>query len=407
MASRMEDFAQKPDNSGGNLHVNSLLLMLSSITNALFGFLFWMIAARLYPQSEIGIASGFISALTLGFTFSKLGLDQSLVKFFPQGDKKSILITSIIVVSISSLFIGLILLALSQYWLSQGQFSPEIGIAFILFLVMVSIAYIFGRSFIAIRKVGHFFIQTLFVNSKILFILMLTSFAYLIAVIFSVFFLIRLLGPGKSKFDRIYLQKSLRFSLGTYLYGFLMLLPMQILPLIALNRIGAEEAAIYYLVYTFMSLLFVVPDAFGTTLFVEGSHGRSLSHLYRKSIITVICLLAIAVTIFCIFGDSILGIIGEEYIAGFQLMKIMSLSSFLVAVVIIYNSYLMIKGRMKTLVFLSALISIIHILTAFLLVGSLGILGLGYSWPICYSIIGVIICLLVINERRSSFRVKG
>lgn len=391
--------------------INSFLILLSSLTNAFFGFLFWVIAARLYPQSEIGIASGLISALALGFTFSRLGLDQSIVKFFPQGDKKSILMTSSIIVLASSLIIGVILIALSPIWLSQAEFSFGTSIAFILFLMAISLAWLLGRSFIAVRKNSHYFIQILISNSKVLFILFLTSLgafgiffsyglAFAVAIIFSLIFLLRLLGSGQYSFDRSYLRKSFAFSSGTYVYGFFMLLPMQVLPLLVLNDMGTNEAAIYYLVYAFTSLLFVIPDAFGTTLFVEGSHGRPLGHLYKKSAITIVTLLVLVVVFYSLFGKQILGIIGDEYVGGFQLLQIMALSSFLVAVVIVYYSHLLVNGRVKLLILLSVITSVIQIGTSYLLIGTFGILGVGYSWLICYLIMSAIVGVLIVRERR-------
>ncbi len=39
------------------LYKNSFFIMLSSITNAGFGFFFWMIAARLYSAEDVGLIS--------------------------------------------------------------------------------------------------------------------------------------------------------------------------------------------------------------------------------------------------------------------------------------------------------------------------------------------------------------
>lgn len=39
------------------LYKNSVFMMLSSVTNAGFGFFFWMIAARLYSAEDVGLAS--------------------------------------------------------------------------------------------------------------------------------------------------------------------------------------------------------------------------------------------------------------------------------------------------------------------------------------------------------------
>jgi len=56
------------------LYKNSFFIMLTSTSSAAFGFIFWMLAARLYPQQDVGLASAVISAMSC--VFSVFGLDK-------------------------------------------------------------------------------------------------------------------------------------------------------------------------------------------------------------------------------------------------------------------------------------------------------------------------------------------
>jgi len=47
------------------LYKNSIFLMLSSITGAGTGFVFWVIAARFYSAEDVGLASAVIAAMGL------------------------------------------------------------------------------------------------------------------------------------------------------------------------------------------------------------------------------------------------------------------------------------------------------------------------------------------------------
>ena len=47
------------------LYKNSFFVMLTSISNAGFGFIFWMLAAKLYPKEDVGIATALISSMAL------------------------------------------------------------------------------------------------------------------------------------------------------------------------------------------------------------------------------------------------------------------------------------------------------------------------------------------------------
>ena len=51
----------------------SFFIMLTSISNAGFGFIFWMLAAKLYPKEDVGIATALISAMSLPVLLSRLG----------------------------------------------------------------------------------------------------------------------------------------------------------------------------------------------------------------------------------------------------------------------------------------------------------------------------------------------
>lgn len=69
------------------LYKSSYFIMLTSISNAGFGFLFWILAARLYPKEDVGVATALISSMALLVLLSRFGLDQSIIRFFPERDK--------------------------------------------------------------------------------------------------------------------------------------------------------------------------------------------------------------------------------------------------------------------------------------------------------------------------------
>jgi len=74
------------------LYKNSFFIMLTSISNAGFGFFFWMLAAKLYPKEDVGVATALISAMGLISMLSLLGFDISLVRFLPEREDKKELV---------------------------------------------------------------------------------------------------------------------------------------------------------------------------------------------------------------------------------------------------------------------------------------------------------------------------
>src|SRR5690554_2897336 len=101
---------------------NSFFIMASSLVAAGFGFFFWMIAARLYSQADVGIATALMSSMGLLILISRLGLDQSVIRFFPSRDKNRVLGTALLVPTAVALGAGLIFIA------AVDVISPELTI---------------------------------------------------------------------------------------------------------------------------------------------------------------------------------------------------------------------------------------------------------------------------------------
>ena len=102
------------------LYKNSLYILSATIFNALIGFVFWVIAAKIYPKADLGIVTVIISVISLISLFSQLGFDQSILRFFPNGKKGKIYTSSIVISSILCIIVSLV------YIINIDVFSPEL-----------------------------------------------------------------------------------------------------------------------------------------------------------------------------------------------------------------------------------------------------------------------------------------
>jgi O-antigen/teichoic acid export membrane protein len=221
----------------------------------------------------------------------------------------------------------------------------------------------------------------------------------ILAGILSVIFLARSGVKTIFTIDLVYLRDALYFSAGNYLAVLLITAPSLILPIMVLNVLGAEETAQYYIAYLITSLLFSIPSAVSTSLFVEGSHGETLRKNTLKSLLIIVLLLIPAVIILYLFGGFILGIFGKSYVEGFDLLRIMALSSFFVAVVNVYFSIKNVQKDMKGLVFLSALLFFLLIGMSYVFMPVFGIVGVGYAWMGGYGMCSVVVGVTVWRKR--------
>ena len=62
---------------------NSLFIMSTTVVNALFGYAFWLLAARMFPVEVVGVAAGLIAVGTILVLLASLGVGGTLIQSLP------------------------------------------------------------------------------------------------------------------------------------------------------------------------------------------------------------------------------------------------------------------------------------------------------------------------------------
>lgn len=397
-----------------SLFKNAFFLMLSSISTAGFGFIFWFLAAKFYSASDVGIATGIMSSMTLIVNLSRFGLDYSIIRFFPTHDKCKVFSTSTVISTLIALIFGLIFIS------GINSFSPELSflrsplytLFYFISLTSSSVIFMAGIFFVAIREAEFQLYLNLIVGSRVLFVILFISLGaigifYAVGASFFIAFLISLVLILKSgtdlklKIDRKFLADSFNFSAGNFLTGLFMTVPNTLLPIMILNMHLVEQAAYYYIVFGIVSLLFMIPESISTSLFVEGSNGQSLKKTVIQSLVIIFLLLTPIALFFYLYGSLILGFIGQDYVAGGSgVFRLMIFASFFVVVNNVYFAIKRIQKDTKEITLLSGIIFVLLIGLAYLLIPVLGIEGIGYAWIISYGTGALIILIQVFRKAR-------
>jgi O-antigen/teichoic acid export membrane protein len=394
---------------GDSLYRNSIYLMVSSGIMAAFGFLFWLICARLFPAEDIGLATTIISVMGLIASFSVLGLNTGLIRYLPTSENKNNKInTCFTVVALTTIIVSCIFL------LGLGKFSPRLvfikeniimSFAFIFFMAVYSLGSMIDSVFIAFRKAKFVLIKsTIFSGLKLgmpFIFLGLGAFgifsAYMSAMFIAVgvvFFILILKFDYKPKFvfyDSVIVKMG-RYSFGNYIAGFIGGLPLMLLPLMITNQLHPETTAYYFMAMQIASLLFVIPNATNNSLFAEGSHDeRGLKKNVFKSIWIIAILLIPAILLTLLFGQYILLAFGKEYSAqGFNFLKIMTFSAIFVSINSIFGSIFKVQKRIGAIVVRSILGCVIILgLSYYFIHRGMGLMGIGYAYIIGQAAIGL------------------
>jgi O-antigen/teichoic acid export membrane protein len=389
------------------LYRNSFLIIISYVAGAGIGLFFWILAAKFFSEENVGIASALISSISLIVSLSFLGLNESLIRFFPERNKSKVFSTSIIITTFVAIVFGIIFIAGTDIWSPKlGILKSDLAIFYLAFLAMTSISTLVCLSFIAMRKAEFSFLYNILLGTRIVFLLPLIFMgsigifgAYGASVIIActvVFLLLVREGviPVFS-LDRKYLHDAFHFSVGNYIAGLLSLAPALILPIMVLNVLGAEMTAYFYIAYAIASILFMIPNAVSISLFVEGSHEAALKKNTLKSLLIIIVLLIPSVLFFYFFGGYILGVIGKSYIEGFDLLKILVFSSFFVAIINVYFSIKKVQKDIKGLIFLSSLLFVLLIGLSYVFMNKFGLIGVGFAWMVAYGLCSMVIGVIV------------
>ncbi len=365
-----------------------------------------MLAARFYPQEDVGVATALISSMGMLILLSKLGFDQSIIRFFPTRDKSRVLGTAITVTTLFGLVLGVLFIATVDIWSPGLHQVKDYALLYIAFLIANSVTAFIGAAFVALRKSEFYFLQSLLFGSRLLILIPPLVFlgalgifsslglSFIIALIVSVFLLYRS-GIHLSGLDQEFLLDSFRFSAGNYISGLLIAAPPStILPILVLNILGAEQAAQYFIAYAIVMFLFLIPTSFTTSLFVEGgSHGEALKRNVLKSLAGIFALLVPAVVGLFVFGEYILGLIGPDYVAGLELVKVLAISSFFFSFSEVFIAIKKVQYGLKSLIVISAIIFILLLGSSYALMLQFGILGVGYAWILTYASIGIVVVL--------------
>jgi O-antigen/teichoic acid export membrane protein len=397
---------------GVSLYRNAVYLMLNSSIFAITGFFFWIAAAKLYPAEAVGISSAAISAVGLLSMLSVLGLDYGLIRFLPgSGEKTNAMINSCFTIGgIVSIVFAIIFLAGIGVWspaLLPIRNNTWYFIAFVFFAMVATMQSFSGQSFVAVRKTGFSLIQGL-IASILRFVPLVILPAYFetfgifaswaLAICVAVIISITLLLPRAHKgyrpvpsIRKDVVREMIRFSFANYVANILSTLPQLILPLMVVNLLSAEKNAYYYIGWSMVGIVFMVPQAASLSLLAEASHDEKQTRKeLMRSLKMILLLLVPAIVILLLLGDKLLLFFGKNYAENAtKLLWILAASALPLSLNYVYFTIKRVEKKMKSVIWLNAFITVATLGIAYFLLPRIGIIGAGLAWLISQSVVAL------------------
>jgi len=403
------------------LFKNSMIILTASISNALFGFLFWWIAAIFYPATDVGLATAMISSYSFLIIITRFGLEYSMIRFSSSREFSRIF-NSTTVISTLTMLAATVIFIIGVGALSPDLSSLQSGENAAIFLALAAVGsmqWMTSSSFLALKRLKEYLFQTLLLGLRVPLLLMFTAIgaigilcsqllAFAIVLAISMMILYKLgVKPGFSV-DREFVAHSLKFSAGNYVSTLFFAAAPLILPVIAVNMAGAEQAAYYFIAYYVAAILLLIPNAISMSLFVDGSKGGDIKSLTRESIKDIYLLLIPASLVLFVIGEPLLRAIGSEYSdAGLSLLRVMILSNFVACPSFVFFAVARVRNQIKGLIITAGTIFAVLMVSSYLLAAEFGIIGFGYAWILSYSVGGIMVGAMAISGGNRDGEVKS
>ncbi|GAA4790339.1 hypothetical protein CCANI_12790 [Corynebacterium canis] len=344
-----------------NLAIDSVVLMVSSATNAVVGLAFWVSATRLNNPEIVGAASTAIAVATTLSTLGMLGFAQLMERFLPRASTRQVL-GAIAFVGAFSLFLG---------WLFS---LPWLTLVLALFALCDSYLIGCGRPrLVAVKNLIH-------ALSKfgLVFILPIDWAWGIPTAALLIFYCFGTLPKRK-----LYLADvSLYF---THSVGWLLaqMIPGLVTPLM-IKETGLDQAAYFNIAWVIVNTSFVLISMLGGPFVAKVANADANMAEATRTLIRIIA----GVSALRLIGVSALGplalfVYGTDYAYhGYLLLILMGIAHFIGGPFYLYATLARIFGRIGYPMLVQALSSAAVIALIWLLLPSWGITSVGIAYLI-------------------------
>jgi ADP-heptose:LPS heptosyltransferase/GT2 family glycosyltransferase/O-antigen/teichoic acid export membrane protein/thymidylate kinase len=396
---------------GTRLHADSLLrnsvyVMTSSALTAASGYLYWIIAAHIYPAHDVGLASALIGTMMLCATLANLGIGPTLIQVLPRRQNSSAWSLTLNAVfltgSVSSVLIGSIAAAALPFVAPKfAEVSNHGGYTLVLLsgVPMLTLAALLDSTFTAERAAGNMLTRTMaFALLRIPLLVIPIVLGRTGALVICVSWILAALGsiiggalliPRLGRAYRlawrgilVQIRSMLSLVAGHQFISLGALAPIYLMPVLVVARLSFAENAYFYTSWQVGSLFFMVSPSVATALLAEGSNTpENVLCKARSSLFIIAALLCPAMLVAFLAGHLILSTFGPNYsLYGYTLLTVLVISAIPDAITNVYVSVLRVQKRLVWAAILNIGMAAIALVVAWFLLPQMGIIGAGWAW---------------------------
>jgi hypothetical protein len=405
---------------GDSLVRNSLYMMSATVATAVLGYVFWIVAARVFSTAQVGIASAVISLCSTVALLAYLGPAAMLVErlhIYEQSRAwNSLIVRTCAPTAVVTAVLATVAIPLIAHAKGYGSYFGAAGavVLAVLGAAVWTVVQMYCSAFIAARRAdGMFAVQGLISVFKVLLVVPLCTIGLgapgivvawvassVIGAAAAAFWLLPRIGPaatatgatGEQRGRRARRARHARQSrkradyvshlVGQHLTSVGGQMTPLLLPVLVVARLGAGPNAYFYITWMIGSVFFMVSPSISQALFAESvRYDTGLRPTVVKAFRVASLLLIPAMVAMVAGGKLILAIFGKEYVsAGYGLLVLLAISAMPDAVSNVAVAVCRATNRLGYSASINLGIMAITVASAWVLMPRFGLLGVGIGW---------------------------
>ncbi len=401
------------------LIVSGLSLAGNTMVTSGLGFVFWVVAARLYTPAQVGVSAALIAQMVLLAELAHLGLRTGLVRYLPVTDRgrgRMIATSYLVAATVAAAAAGVFVAGL-ELWapeLASIAASPGLVIAFVAATAAWVVFLLEDSALIGLRAAIWVPVENgAFGALKLVLLVPLAGagaaagsgpmgdlgvfwawtipvFGVIVAVNVGVARILRAT-PAQPEGLGWDLAPMLRYSLSDWSASLVRNATIGLLPLIVLNEVGREQSAYYFLAWTIAQSIYLLSASVSDALLAEASHDAT--KVDRYTLQTGLLSLAISTPIVAVAmaaSPLLLRAFGSSY-ASEALVPLWLLLAAAIpnAVVRTYVGRLRVEHRLRTLFALEAGLGLAILVSAWVMLRAVGGVGAAVAWTVVLTVAAV------------------
>ena len=316
---------------------NSFALVASRVAAMGLGFLFWLLAARMFPAAQVGLAAAVISAMMLCTNIALLGLGAAVISRLPhhRAEPAALLNSVLSLATVASAIAALVFLlvaAIALPELSLVAHEPLYAVLFVATCVFGTLGLLLEQTSTALRRGDHALVRG--IVSGLVTVLALGAIVLVTGSTDSLLLLVpwvlasatvlvlgirqlhRSIGGYRARWmiRRPLARELFRSGLPNHALTLSDRAPALLLPVIVVEVLSPADNATWYAVWMMAMIVFTVPVQVGMALFAEvAADEGALRVAVRSAIRAALAVGVPAALALAVLAHPLLSLLGTRY----------------------------------------------------------------------------------------------